>query len=82
MRKHLFSAHPCGGAEFFHFRPDVAAVYRVSIGSDKDTALPDFLLASIFQQCFAQLLRQKYDAALSFQRTSACPIFAASTVMN
>lgn len=49
MRKYLFSAHPRGCAELFHFCPDVAAVYGIPAGRNEDAPLPDFLLTGIFQ---------------------------------
>jgi len=38
VRKYLFSAYPCGTAEFFHFCPDVAAVQRLAACRNEDAA--------------------------------------------
>ena len=51
---------------FFHFRPDVAAVYRVSVFCDEDCAASDALLFAVVEQFHFQFVYEIDLAVFSF----------------
>lgn len=51
---------------FFHFRPDVAAVYRVSVFRDEDCAASDAFLFAIVEQFHFQFVYEIDLAVFSF----------------
>ena len=66
VRECFFQCNACFFGVFFHFRPDVAAVYRVSVFCDEDRAAPDVVLFAVVEQFHSQLVHEKDIAVFSF----------------
>ena len=62
----FFQCNACFFGVFFHFRPDVAAVYRVSVFCDEDCAAPDVVLFAVVEQFHSQFVYEKDIAVFSF----------------
>lgn len=56
MRKCFLQCNACFFGVFFHFRPDVAAVYRVSVFCDEDCAASDAFLFAVVEQFHFQFV--------------------------
>ena len=76
MREYFFSAHPCGVAEFFHFRPYIAAVQWLARCRDENASACDAVLFCVFQKRLAELLLQKYHAMLALHAHLRLPGFS------
>ena len=62
----FLQCNACFFGVLFHFRPDVAAVYRVSVFRDEDCAAPDVVLFAVVEQFHSQLVHEKDIAVFSF----------------
>ena len=66
MRECFFQCNTCFFGVFFHFRPDVAAVYRVSVFCDEDCAASDAFLFAVVEQFHFQFVYEIDLAVFSF----------------
>jgi hypothetical protein len=62
----FFQCNACFFGVFFHFRPDVAAVYRVSVFCDEDCAASDALLFAVVEQFHFQFVYEIDLTVFSF----------------
>lgn len=66
MRKCFFQCNACFFGVFLHFRPDVAAVYRVSVFCDEDRSASDVFLFAVVDQFHFQFVYEIDLTVFSF----------------
>ncbi len=66
MRECFFQCNACFFGVFFHLRPDVAAVYRVSVFCDEDRSASDVFLFAVVDQFHFQFVYEIDLTVFSF----------------